>query len=36
VCLGYVRRAVAVPAPVTLQWDGGEAHAEARELPLIA
>ena len=35
VCLGYVRREVETPAKVTLRWHGGEAGAEARELPLI-
>jgi folate-binding protein YgfZ len=34
IALGYVARAVTPPAPVTLRWDGGEAAAEVRTLPL--
>ncbi len=34
VALAYLGRAVEVPAPVEVRWDGGEAAAEARPLPL--
>jgi folate-binding protein YgfZ len=34
--LGYVRREIEPPAPVTLRWDGGEAHAVAEALPMQA
>ncbi len=34
VALAYVGRAVEVPATVVVRWDGGEAAAEARALPL--
>jgi folate-binding protein YgfZ len=34
VALAYLGRAVEVPAEVALRWDGGEAPAEARALPL--
>lgn len=33
--LGYVRREVEPGAPVILRWDGGEARAVVRELPLV-
>ena len=34
VALAYLRRAVEVPAAVVVRWDGGEAAAAARALPL--
>jgi folate-binding Fe-S cluster repair protein YgfZ len=34
VALAYLGRAVEVPATVAVRWDGGEASAEARSLPL--
>jgi folate-binding protein YgfZ len=34
VALAYLGRAVEVPAAVAVRWDGGEAAAEARALPL--
>lgn len=35
VCLGSVRREVEPPAAVMIRWEGGEARAEVRELPLV-
>jgi len=34
VALAYLRRAVEVPAPVVVRWEGGEAAAEARSVPM--
>jgi len=34
VALAYLGRAVDVPAPVVVRWEGGEAGGDARALPL--
>lgn len=35
IALAYIRRAVEPPTAVTVRWDGGEAGAEVRVLPLV-